>query len=112
SRVWHLLMFTGIVEEIGTITRIERGDQSARLTVRAPKTSQGAKVGDSICVSGTCLTIVDVAGEQLSFDAVPETIQRTSLKIVNEGDAVNLERAVAAGDRMGGHFVQGHVDGI
>src|ERR1044071_413473 len=105
-------MFTGIIEEVGTITKIERGEQSARLTVRAPKTSDGSKLGDSISVSGTCLTIVDIAGEQLSFDAVPETIQRTSLKIVNEGDAVNLERAVAAGDRMGGHFVQGHVDGI
>lgn len=104
-------MFTGIIEEVGTLVAIERGETSATLTIAGERVSEGVRLGDSIAVNGTCLTVVGIAGTHLRFDAVPETIQRTSLKIVQVGDAVNLERSLAVGDRLGGHFVQGHVDG-
>jgi len=104
-------MFTGIVEEVGTVVSVERKAESARLTVEAPLASQGTAVGDSIAVNGACLTVVRVDGTRLGFDAVPETLQRTSLRMARPGQRVNLERALAAGGRLGGHFVQGHVDG-
>jgi len=104
-------MFTGIVEETGRLTAIRRGDQSARLTIDAPVVSEGARVGDSISVSGVCLTVVAIDGTRLSFDAIPETVSRTSLRALTAGDGVNLERAMHAGGRFGGHLVQGHVDG-
>lgn len=104
-------MFTGIIEDIGKVVSVQRGAQSARLTVDAPIASQGTQLGDSIAINGTCLTVVEIAGNRLSFDAVPETIQRTSLKAIRSGDGVNLERALAFGQRLGGHLVQGHVDG-
>ena len=104
-------MFTGIVEEIGKLTSIKRAANSARLTVNAPLVSQGTQLGDSISVNGVCLTVVNIEGTSLSFDAIPETITRSSLKAVGVGDVVNLERAMSAGGRFGGHLVQGHVDG-
>ena len=104
-------MFTGIIEAVGTLAGIRRGGQSARLTVHAPGVAESVEMGDSVAVNGICLTAVAREGVNLSFDAVPETIQRTSLKAARVGDRVNLERALAAGQRMGGHFVQGHVDG-
>jgi riboflavin synthase, alpha subunit len=105
-------MFTGIVEEIGTVTAIQRGATSARLTILGKRVREGTQVGDSIAVSGVCLTVVELRGDHLSFDAVPETLNRSSLKSIRAGDSVNLERSLAAGQRLGGHFVQGHVDGV
>lgn len=104
-------MFTGIIEEIGTIVALKRGASSARLTIRAPLVSEGTRPGDSIAVNGACLTVVEMEGPHLHFDAVPETLQRSNLKRARVGEAVNLERALAVGGRLGGHFVQGHVDG-
>ena len=104
-------MFTGIVEEVGTLAGIRRGGQSARITVHAPGIAESVMLGDSVAVNGVCLTAVSRENHNLSFDAVPETIHRTGLKAARAGDRVNLERALAAGQRMGGHFVQGHVDG-
>lgn len=104
-------MFSGIVEGTGKIVRLIRGEDSARLTIDAGEISEGVCVSDSVSISGVCLTVVQKEGTQLSFDAIPETLHRSSLKAVNEGDYVNLERSLAVGDRIGGHFVQGHVDG-
>ncbi|MFE0022519.1 riboflavin synthase [Amycolatopsis sp. NPDC059021] len=104
-------MFTGIVEEIGEVTAVEQGTNSARLTVRGPVVTTDARHGDSIAVSGVCLTVVDVSGGAFTVDVVNESLQRSSLAKVAVGDAVNLERATAAGGRLGGHIMQGHVDG-
>jgi riboflavin synthase len=104
-------MFTGIIEEVGKVIGLQRGASSARLTVDGPRVAEGTRQGESIAINGVCLTVVEIDSSRLSFEAVPETIERTSLKIVNVGDAVNLERALAVGQRLGGHFVQGHVDG-
>jgi riboflavin synthase len=104
-------MFTGIIEEIGAIAALKRGSSSARLTIRAPLVSEGTRPGDSVAINGTCLTVVEIDGPHLHFDAVLETLRRSSLKSARVGEAVNLERALAVGGRLGGHFVQGHVDG-
>lgn len=100
-------MFTGIVEEIGTIKDL---DKSA-LTVHAQKILEDVKLGDSISINGACLTVVDFTGCEFSVDLAPETLRRTSFGNLNPGDKVNLERALSANDRFGGHIVQGHVDG-
>lgn len=100
-------MFTGIVEETGSVARLE----PRRLTVKAEKVLEGLKPGDSISINGTCLTVVELGPQTFSADLAPETLRRTSLGSLAEGGVVNLERAVAVGDRMGGHIVQGHVDG-
>ena len=105
-------MFTGIVEEVGSVVAVQRGSSSARLTIQADRVLAGTQIGDSIAVSGVCLTVVSIDGKRLSFDAVPETLHRSSLKGIRAGDEVNLERSLAAGQRLGGHFVQGHVDGV
>ncbi|MFD9892728.1 riboflavin synthase [Amycolatopsis sp. NPDC059027] len=104
-------MFTGIVEEIGEVTAVEQGTNSARLTVRGPIVTADARHGDSIAVSGVCLTVVEVSGGAFTVDVVNESLQRSSLAKVAVGDSVNLERATAAGGRLGGHIMQGHVDG-
>lgn len=104
-------MFTGIVEELGEITEVERLPGAARLTVRGPLASSDARPGDSIAVSGVCLTVVEVTGDSFTVDVVDETLRRSGLAGIAAGDRVNLERATAAGDRLGGHIVQGHVDG-
>ncbi|WP_020672693.1 riboflavin synthase [Amycolatopsis nigrescens] len=104
-------MFTGIVEELGEVIGVEQVPNAARLTVRGPLVTTDAGHGDSIAVSGVCLTVVDVAGSDFTVDVVHETLQRSSLAKVHVGDAVNLERATALGDRLGGHIMQGHVDG-
>ncbi len=88
------------------------GEQSGRLTVSAPTTSMDSKIGDSIAINGCCLTVVAREGDRLRFDVVPETLARTNLGRLLPGDAVNLERPLAVGARLGGHFVQGHIDGI
>jgi riboflavin synthase len=105
-------MFTGIVEETGVVTRIERGAKSIRLSVATKVTAKGAKIGDSLAVNGCCLTIVAIKrGKEFTFDLLEETWERTNFKALKVGSAVNLERSLAAGDRLHGHFVTGHVDG-
>ena len=100
-------MFTGIVEEVGKVLSVEEG----RLVVEASLALEGLKVGDSIAVNGACLTAVEVGAGSFRADISPETVRRTNLGRLRVGSGVNLERPLAAGDRMGGHIVQGHVDG-
>ena len=104
-------MFTGIVEERGEVVDVETLPDAARLTVAGPLVTADAKHGDSIAVNGVCLTVVDVGGGRFTLDVVNETLQRSSLAKIHPGDRVNLERAMAVGDRLGGHIMQGHVDG-
>jgi riboflavin synthase len=104
-------MFTGIVEELGEIVAVERGSDSAVLTVRGPVVTGDAIPGASIAVNGVCLTVVGHDGQSFSVDVMAETLSRSSLGSLQAGDVVNLERAMAATSRFGGHIVQGHVDG-
>jgi riboflavin synthase len=104
-------MFTGLVEEIGTVVGLEPLGDSVRLRVRGPVVTTDAAHGDSIAVNGCCLTVTDVADETFSADVMAESLDRSSLGDLATGSVVNLERAVAAGARLGGHIVQGHVDG-
>jgi riboflavin synthase len=99
-------VFTGIVEEIGAVKAIN----GSRFTIKARKTLQGLALGDSIAINGACLTVVTLDASSFGIDAVPETLKRTNLGQLKPGDPVNLERALAAGGRLGGHIVQGHVD--
>lgn len=108
-------MFTGIVEEIGEIVDVRRTAEVVVLTVRGPRVTADAAHGDSIAVSGVCLTVTDPDGSTagtFTVELVPETLARSSLSGVTTGTPVNLERAVPAGGRLGGHIVQGHVDGV
>ncbi len=100
-------MFTGIVEEVGVVAKISDN----AMTIRASKVLEGVKLGDSIAVNGACLTAVEFSQSEFSVDLSPETMRRTSLGQLSVGGPVNLERALLASDRMGGHIVQGHVDG-
>ena len=104
-------MFTGLVEEVGRVSGLE-GDDMVRLSVRAYRVLEGTRVGDSVSVNGVCLTVNDLDAETLTFYAMPETLRRTALGALAEGDPVNLERAMGAASRFGGHIVQGHVDGV
>ena len=104
-------MFTGLIREVGTVVSREGGPAGVRLTIEAPSTAADAEVGDSIAIDGVCLTVVQAAGDTLAFDAVPETLARTSLETLDHGSRVNLEPALRAGEPLGGHYVQGHVDG-
>ena len=104
-------MFTGIIEERGTITRIERTDDAARLSVRGPLVVEGVKHGDSISVSGVCLTVIAYDAVGFTADVMAQTLAMSTLDGAAEGLAVNLERAAQVGDRLGGHIVQGHIDG-
>jgi riboflavin synthase len=101
-------VFTGLVREVGTVASMDGG----RLTIEAPETSKGVQLGDSIAIDGVCLTVVAFAEKSLSFDAVPETLSRTALGTLDQGSRVNLEPALRAGEALGGHYVQGHVDGV
>jgi len=105
-------MFTGIVVEVGVVEEVARGGAGARLRLRAPACADGAGIGDSVAIDGCCLTVTAVDGDLLAFDAVPETLRRTTLGDRKAGDRVNLEPALRVGDRMGGHWVQGHVDAV
>ena len=100
-------MFTGIVEEIGKIRSTGQG----RMVISAQKVLEGTVLGDSIAVNGACLTVIEIGRETFAIEIMPETLRRTSLGGLHSGDEVNLERALAVGGRLGGHFVQGHVDG-
>ncbi|WP_435206352.1 riboflavin synthase [Micromonospora sp. bgisy143] len=106
-------MFTGIVEELGEIVRVTAtaGD-SALIAVRGPLVTSDARHGDSIAVNGVCLTVVDAADGVFTADVMGETLRRSALGALRPGDPVNLERAAALGSRLGGHLVQGHVDGV
>jgi len=104
-------VFTGLVREVGRVVSIT-GDDTVRLALRARETADGAAVGDSVAVDGVCLTVVAVDGDAFAFDVVPETLSRTSLGSLRAGSAVNLEPSLRAGDALGGHYVQGHVDGV
>ena len=105
-------MFTGLVEEIGVVEELEQLDDAVRIAVRAPKVTEDAAPGDSIAVDGVCLTVVDSVDGTFTADVMRETLDRSRLGTYKAGFKVNLERALAAGQRMGGHIVQGHVDGV
>jgi riboflavin synthase len=104
-------MFTGIIEEIGTITTIQKGARSARLTIKAEIIIEDMKLGDSIAVNGVCLTVTDFSHHTFSADVMNETLSRSSLGQLSVGSRVNLERAMPANGRFGGHIVSGHIDG-
>ena len=104
-------MFTGIVEERGEIVGRDDLDQAARFSIRGPVVTSDVKFGDSIAVNGVCLTAVELDGDVFTVDVMDETLRRSSLSALDAGAPVNLERAMAAGGRFGGHVVQGHVDG-
>jgi riboflavin synthase len=103
-------MFTGLVVETGTLQALEPRGDSARLTLGTPTLAASAAIGDSIAVNGCCLTVTHIDGDRLSFDLLAETLRKTSLGDLSPGGKVNLEPALGAGAKMGGHFVQGHVD--
>ena len=105
-------MFTGIVEEVGTIKNIKRGQHSAILTIQAKTVLEETRLGDSIAVNGICLTVTRLFPDGFSADVMHETLNRSSLARLTEGSMVNLERAMAANGRFGGHIVAGHVDGV
>ncbi|MFJ6835331.1 riboflavin synthase [Streptomyces sp. NPDC091209] len=104
-------MFTGIVEELGEVTAVEMLDDASRFRLRGPVVTQGAQHGDSIAVNGVCLTVVEHEGDEFTADVMAETLNRSSLGALTVGSRVNLERPMAVGERLGGHIVQGHVDG-
>ncbi|RWR14617.1 riboflavin synthase [Siminovitchia fortis] len=104
-------MFTGIVEEIGTVLRIERKAKSFTVHIQAEKILEDIQLGDSIAVNGVCLTATEITRSTFQADVMPETFNVTSLSMLSPGSKVNLERAIAANGRFGGHFVSGHVDG-
>lgn len=106
------IMFTGLIEELGAIGKIDRQGASLHLTIRASTVLEDIKVGASIAVNGVCLTVTDFRRESFSVDVVPETLARTTFPGLKVGERVNLERAIRAGDRLGGHLVTGHIDGI
>lgn len=104
-------MFTGIIEEIGTVRRIEHGAKGARLTIQAKTVLEDTRIGDSIATNGVCLTVVSMTGDSFSADVMAESLRRSSLGTLQGGSPVNLERAMAANGRFGGHIVSGHIDG-
>ena len=105
-------MFTGIVGEMGSIEAISATSDGARIRLSAPGTAPGCAIGDSVAIDGCCLTVVAAGEGALEFDAVAETLRRTTLGTLRPGDRVNVEAALRMGDRLGGHWVQGHVDGV
>jgi riboflavin synthase len=104
-------MFTGIIEEIGLVSSVQRTGDSFVLTIEAKHILDDIHLGDSIAINGVCLTVTSFSRNHFSVDVMPETVKATSLNIVRRGSKVNLERAMAAGGRFGGHFVSGHIDG-
>ncbi len=108
----ELTVFTGLVQSLGTVRRLITDGAGVRLEVSDEQVARGAMVGDSIAINGCCLTVVAVEGAELSFDAGPETLQRTNLGRLAAGDSVNLESSLRLGDPLGGHWVTGHIDGV
>ncbi|MGM7635167.1 riboflavin synthase [Bacillus sp. Hm123] len=105
-------MFTGIIEEIGTVESLKAGAQSLELAIKANTVLEDVKLGDSIAVNGVCLTVTSFTATHFTADVMPETFHATSLRVLARGSKVNLERAMAANGRFGGHFVSGHIDGV
>ena len=103
-------MFTGLIEEVGGVVEVRASDGGTQLQIAAPRTAKKARRGDSIAVNGCCLTLTSRRGDRLTFDLLKETIARTNLQKLRRNDPVNLERALPAEGRLGGHFVQGHID--
>ena len=103
-------MFTGIIRELGRVVEVEGEADARRFRVEAPTTASQLSVGDSVSVDGCCLTATDIADRHFAVTAVPETLSRTTLGELAAGDEVNLETAIRAGEPLGGHYVQGHVD--
>jgi riboflavin synthase len=103
-------MFTGLIEEVGRVVAARASDHGTELQITAPRTARQARTGESVAVNGCCLTLTSRHGDRLTFDLLEETIARTNLKNLQQNSAVNLERALRADGRLGGHFVQGHVD--
>ncbi|MBV8781192.1 MAG: riboflavin synthase [Phycisphaerae bacterium] len=103
-------MFTGIIERTAPIAQIEDQGRSRRITIAPPWSD--VRLGESVAINGVCLTVAAIDGARLAFDVIPETLSITNLRKLREGDRVNLERSLRAGDRIDGHFVQGHVDGV
>ncbi|MFD5327271.1 riboflavin synthase [Streptomyces sp. NPDC127092] len=104
-------MFTGIVEELGEVVAVEQLEDASRFRLRGPLVTEGARHGDSIAVNGVCLTVVESGDGEFTADVMAETLKRSSLGALEAGSRVNLERPMAVGGRLGGHIVQGHVDG-
>ena len=104
-------MFSGIVESLGIVSQIISEPPGCRLVIKEPKVAATTKVADSISVNGCCLTVVEMSKDCMTFQAGPETLARTNLGSLSEGSPVNLERALSLGERLGGHFVSGHIDG-
>ncbi len=104
-------MFTGIVEEIGTVRQIVKGSLSSRFIIEADKVLQGTEIGDSICTSGVCLTVTRIGKGCFEADVMAETMRRSKLNVLTKGSNVNLERALTLQSRLGGHIVSGHIDG-
>jgi len=105
-------MFTGLIQEVGLVRKTDKQGHDLRLTLQASLLSSRVKLGDSVAVNGCCLTVVDIQTSLLAFQAVPETLNRTVLGLLQEGSKVNLELPLTLSDPLGGHFVQGHVDGL
>ncbi|HEV3410103.1 MAG TPA: riboflavin synthase [Chthoniobacterales bacterium] len=104
------LMFTGLIEEVATVLWIRASERGTQLQIAAPGISEELRKGDSVAVNGCCLTVTSLRGEQLTFDLLEETLDRTNLRHLRRDSLVNLERSLTLSDRLGGHFVQGHVD--
>lgn len=105
-------MFTGIIETLANVADVVEEPPGVRLVIEAPEIAAEAKIGESIALNGCCLTVVSIAGAKISFQAGPETLKLTNLGQLKPGDRVNLEQSLKVGDRLGGHFVTGHVDGL
>jgi riboflavin synthase len=105
-------MFTGLIRELGTVVSRSGDGDGVRIELAAPQTAQDSAIGDSVAIDGVCLTVVVRTDQTLAFDAVPETLDRTALTTLKPGSRVNLEPALRAGEPLGGHYVQGHVDGV
>lgn len=104
-------MFTGLVEEVGTVESIKKGPKSATITIKAKKILEDIKLGDSVATNGVCLTVTSFTSGNLQVDVMAETMRRSNLDSLSPGSKVNLERALQLGDRLGGHIVSGHIDG-
>ena len=105
-------MFTGLVEEVGTLSAIKKGTDSSQLTINSTKVIEDIKLGDSIATNGICLTVISFTSQSFTVDVMSETLRVSSLGTLSKGDNVNLERALKLGDRLGGHMVSGHIDGV
>jgi riboflavin synthase len=105
-------MFTGLIRELGTVVSRSGDEAGVRIELAAPQTAQASAIGDSVAIDGVCLTVVARTDQTLAFDAVPETLDRTALATLEPGSRVNVEPALRTGEPLGGHYVQGHVDGV